>query len=86
VRRRREYATDQPPETAVTDPDVPTVLTAQQVLASLPEGQRSALILRDQLDLPYEEVAVALGRSLGATKVLIHRARAAFRAAYQEVE
>jgi RNA polymerase sigma factor (sigma-70 family) len=86
VRRRREHATGHLPETAVTDPDVAAVLTVQQVLASLPEGQRSALILRDQLDLPYEEVAVALGRSLGATKVLIHRARAAFRAAYQEVE
>jgi RNA polymerase sigma factor (sigma-70 family) len=84
VRRRREYATDEPPEVAVTDPDVAAVHTVQQVLASLPENQRSALILRDQLDLPYEEVAAALGKTLGATKVLIHRARAAFRAAYEE--
>jgi RNA polymerase sigma factor (sigma-70 family) len=84
ARRRREYATEHPPESAVSDPDVVTVHTVQQVLASLPESQRSALILRDQLDLPYDEVAVALGRSLGATKVLIHRARTAFRAAYEE--
>lgn len=82
VRRRREYATSEPLDSSVHDPDVAVVHTVQQVLASLPESQRSALILRDQLDLPYEEVAVALGKSLGATKVLIHRARAAFRAAY----
>jgi RNA polymerase sigma factor (sigma-70 family) len=82
VRRRREYATAAPPEVAVHDPDVAAVHTVRQVLASLPESQRSALILRDQLDLPYEEVAAALGKSLGATKVLIHRARAAFRLAY----
>lgn len=86
VRRRREYATDAPPEIAVSDPDVAAVHTVRQVLASLPESQRSALILRDQLDLPYDEVAAALGRSLAATKVLIHRARAAFRAAYQQAE
>jgi RNA polymerase sigma factor (sigma-70 family) len=84
VRARREGPTAEQPELAVTDPDVAAVHTVQQVLASLTEGQRSALILRDQLDLPYEEVAFALGRSLGATKVLIHRARAAFRDAYRE--
>jgi RNA polymerase sigma factor (sigma-70 family) len=83
VRRRREYTTSEPPDVAVHDPDVAAVHTVQQVLASLPESQRSALILRDQLDLPYEEVAAALGKSLGATKVLIHRARAAFRVAYE---
>jgi RNA polymerase sigma factor (sigma-70 family) len=84
VRARREYPTDQPSEIAVTDPDVAAVHTVRRVLASLPESQRSALILRDQLDLPYEEVAATLGKSLAATKVLIHRARAAFRAAYQD--
>jgi RNA polymerase sigma factor (sigma-70 family) len=83
VRRRREYATSEPPDAAVHDPDVAAIHTVRQVLASLPESQRSALILRDQLDLPYEEVAVALDKSLGATKVLIHRARAAFRVAYE---
>jgi RNA polymerase sigma-70 factor, ECF subfamily len=82
VRRRREDATAEPPEVAVHDPDLATVHTVRQVLAALPESQRSALILRDQLDLPYAEVAAALGKSLGATKVLIHRARAAFRLAY----
>lgn len=86
VRRRRELPVDAPPEIAVTDPDVPAVETVRAVLAGLPEPQRSALILRDELDLTYEEVAAALGKSLAATKVLIHRARAAFRLAYGTVE
>jgi RNA polymerase sigma factor (sigma-70 family) len=86
VRRRRELPVDEPPERAVTDPDVSAVQTVRAVLAGLPEAQRSALILRDELDLPYEEVAAALGKSLAATKVLIHRGRAAFRLAYGTVE
>lgn len=55
-----------------------------QVLASLPEPQRAALVLRDQLGMSYDEVSQTLGKSLAATKVLIHRARATFRAAYGE--
>jgi RNA polymerase sigma factor (sigma-70 family) len=85
VRRRRELLTDAPPEIAVHDPDVAEVIAVRQVLAGLPEAQRSALVLRDELDLTYEEVAAVLGKSLAATKVLIHRARAAFRQAYGEV-
>lgn len=72
------------PETGVADPDVAELETVRAALDRLPEGQRTALILRDQLGLPYAEVAVALGRTLGATKVLLHRARAAFRTAYAE--
>jgi RNA polymerase sigma factor (sigma-70 family) len=86
VRGRRELPVDAPPEIAVDDPDVSAVETVRAVLAGLPEAQRSALILRDELDLTYDEVAAALGKSLAATKVLIHRARAAFRLAYGTVE
>jgi RNA polymerase sigma factor (sigma-70 family) len=82
VRRRRDMPVAEAPDTAITDPDVVAVETVRTVLATLPEAQRSALILRDELDLTYEEVAATLGKSLGATKVLIHRARAAFRVAY----
>lgn len=55
---------------------------AKEALASLPEPFRAALILRDQMQLPYEEVAQILGKSLAATKVTIHRARKAFRQSY----
>jgi RNA polymerase sigma-70 factor, ECF subfamily len=44
-------------------------------LASLPESQRTALLLCRQEELSYEEIAAVLGCSLSATKSLIHRAR-----------
>ncbi len=40
----------------------------------LPEDRRDALIMRFALDMDNKEIARALGRSEGATKVLIHRA------------
>jgi RNA polymerase sigma-70 factor (ECF subfamily) len=43
-------------------------------VASLPEDRREALIMRFALDMDNREIARALGRSEGATKVLIHRA------------
>jgi RNA polymerase sigma-70 factor (ECF subfamily) len=50
---------------------------AQHVLAGvakLPEDRRDALIMRFALDMDNREIARALGRTDGATKVLIHRA------------
>ncbi len=44
-------------------------------LADLPEGERSALLLRVDHELPYEDVAAALGISQSAAKVRVHRAR-----------
>jgi RNA polymerase sigma-70 factor (ECF subfamily) len=43
-------------------------------VASLPEDRKSALIMRFALDMDNREIARALGRTEGATKVLIHRA------------
>ena len=40
----------------------------------LPEDRREALIMRFALGMDNREIARALGRSEGATKVLIHRA------------
>jgi RNA polymerase sigma-70 factor (ECF subfamily) len=47
------------------------VLTAVQ---SLPDDRREALIMRFALGMDNREISRALGRSEGATKVLIHRA------------
>jgi RNA polymerase sigma-70 factor, ECF subfamily len=41
---------------------------------SLPEDRREALIMRFALGMDNREIARALGRTDGATKVLIHRA------------
>jgi RNA polymerase sigma-70 factor (ECF subfamily) len=49
----------------------------KEVLAgvlTLPDDRREALIMRFALDMDNREIARALGRSEGATKVLLHRA------------
>ena len=83
-RKRTKRSTEPIVEVPTSDPDVAERQTIETVLASLPETQQSALLLRDQLGLSYEEVAHAIGKSLGATKVIIHRARTAFRRIYQQ--
>lgn len=52
--------------------DLATTLDALQ---DLPEGERAALLLRVDHELPYKEIAVTLGISVGAAKVRVHRAR-----------
>jgi len=51
--------------------EVKEVLTG---VAELPDDRREALIMRFALGMENREIARALGRSEGATKVLIHRA------------
>ena len=46
-----------------------------EALRHLPEIDRAALLMRANDGLAYEEIAVALGLSLSAVKVKIHRAR-----------
>ena len=43
-------------------------------VSNLPDDRREALIMRFALDMDNREIARALGRTEGATKVLIHRA------------
>ena len=43
-------------------------------VTKLPDDRREALIMRFALGMSNREIARALGRSDGATKVLIHRA------------
>jgi RNA polymerase sigma-70 factor (ECF subfamily) len=47
----------------------------RRILQSLPEADRTAIILRVQHELPYEEIARILGLSLTTAKVKVHRAR-----------
>ena len=56
----------------------------ERALRRLPERQRTALLLSDRVGLVGSEVAAALGISEGAARVLVHRARQAFRVAYEE--
>ena len=43
-------------------------------VSKLPDDRREALIMRFALDMDNREIARALGRTEGATKVLLHRA------------
>ncbi len=49
-------------------------LDAHRLLATLPEAQRSAVILRYYHDLPEEEVAAILGCPRGTVKSRLHHA------------
>jgi RNA polymerase sigma-70 factor, ECF subfamily len=57
-------------------------MLAHDVLTTLAPQHRGALTLRYIDDLPVADVARLLGRTLGATEVLLVRARRAFRATY----
>jgi RNA polymerase sigma-70 factor (ECF subfamily) len=48
--------------------------TILEGVAQLPDDRREALIMRFALGMDNREIARALGRTDGATKVLLHRA------------
>lgn len=81
------YEQDNPhltPRTADSSPDRDLEhLELQQrvdaAIASLPEKQRLAVILRQQEKLPYEELAVVLELSIPAVKSTLFRARNSLR-------
>lgn len=54
-------------------------------LETLPEEWKAVLTLCDLEDVPHAEAAVALGRSVAATKSLLYRARRALRDRLAEV-
>lgn len=58
-------------------------IAAHTTLAALGPHHRSALTLRYLDGLPVREVAAHLGRTEGATEVLLVRAKAAFRHRYE---
>jgi RNA polymerase sigma factor (sigma-70 family) len=77
VRRTNWFKTIRLPEVFQSDqraePGVERV-DAERALARLPMGERQVLFMRFYLDLPVEEVAVALKISPAAAKGRIYRA------------
>jgi len=63
---------DNPERETQSRNELDVVLRAMQ---ALPEDERAALAMRVYDELPYEEIAAALGISLSAAKVKVHRAR-----------
>jgi RNA polymerase sigma-70 factor, ECF subfamily len=65
----------------VATPSLPETDRATAALASVPEDQRLALILRYVDDLPVPEVARSMGRSVHATESLLARGRLSLKVA-----
>jgi RNA polymerase sigma-70 factor (ECF subfamily) len=56
-----------------------------RALSRLPEQDRSALLMRGYEDMSHEEIAEALGVSVMAVKVRIHRARLRLASAMEQL-
>jgi RNA polymerase sigma factor (sigma-70 family) len=65
-------------------PDAGERHDVRRALASLPEGQRAALVLVDWLDMDTEDAARVLEIKPGALRVRLHRARQGLREALGE--
>ena len=70
------------PESVVLSKEI--LLQIDQALSALPPGQRQVASMRDVCGMTAEEVCAALGISAANQRVLLHRARAALRAALAE--
>ena len=66
-------------EPATAGPDETWLEGLDQALADLPAGQLEAIRLRFADDLPYEELADALGTTPQAARVRVHRGLSALR-------
>jgi RNA polymerase sigma-70 factor, ECF subfamily len=81
--RRRSAALDEVPDGMLTVGSSPDELAADADAAhriwaaagNLPAHQRTALALQVAADLPLDEIGARMGRSAGAVKLLLHRAR-----------
>jgi len=66
---------DQGPGPEIEARDRQALAAVLQALQAIPELDRAALLMRAQDGLPYDEIAQALGLSLAAVRVKVHRAR-----------
>ena len=69
-----------------SEPTVGERELVMEILASLPEIQRTALVLQHLDGLAVQEIAEIIGRSITATESLLARARRSFRNLYEEAD
>jgi RNA polymerase sigma-70 factor (TIGR02957 family) len=82
-RRREDYVGEWLPEPLLTSPDVAEDLELAEsvsiamltVLETLGPIERAVFVLREVFDLPYDEIAEAVGKSSAAIRQIAHRAR-----------
>ena len=83
ARRREEYVGEWLPEPLLTSPDVAEDVELAEsvsfamltVLETLGPTERAVFVLREVFELPYEEIAAAVGKTAAAVRQLAHRAR-----------
>lgn len=68
---------DRQPDSELLQSELQAAVDA--AIASLPEAQRTAVVLRRYEQLPYEDIASVLGLSVSAVKSLLFRARTTLR-------
>ena len=83
ARRREEYVGEWLPEPLLTSPDVAEDVELAEslsiavlaVLETLVPTERAVFVLREVFDVPYEEIAEAVGKSPAAVRQIARRAR-----------
>jgi RNA polymerase sigma-70 factor (ECF subfamily) len=83
ARRREEYVGEWLPEPLLTAPDVADDVELAEsvsfamltVLETLTPTERAVFVLREVFDIPYGEIAEAIGKSAVAVRQIGHRAR-----------
>ncbi|MBO3678875.1 RNA polymerase sigma-70 factor [Streptomyces sp. NEAU-YJ-81] len=82
-RRREEYVGEWLPEPLLTSPDVAEDIELAEsvsiamltVLETLGPAERAVFVLREVFDLPYGEIAEAIGKSAATVRQIARRAR-----------
>jgi RNA polymerase sigma-70 factor (TIGR02957 family) len=82
-RRREDYVGEWLPEPLLTSPDVAEDVELAEsvsiamltVLETLQPTERAVLVLHEVFDVPYDEIAEAVGKSSAAVRQIAHRAR-----------
>jgi len=83
ARRREEYVGEWLPEPLLTSPDVAEDVELAEsvsiamltVLETLGPTERAVFVLHEVFDVPYDEIAEAVGKSSSAVRQVAHRAR-----------
>src|SRR3954453_3003228 len=83
ARRREEYVGEWLPEPLLTSPDVAEDVELAEsvsiamltVLETLTPTERAVFVLREVFDVPYDEIADAVGKGTATVRQVAHRAR-----------
>jgi len=82
-RRREDYVGEWLPEPLLTSPDVADdvelaenlSIAMRTVLETLGPAERAVFVLREVFDVPYDEIADAVGKTPAAVRQIAHRAK-----------